>query len=142
MELWSIGVLIIGIAVFLAAIALVPALLQLKRTLKSAEQFIDNMDASVKTLIYDEMKPLLKSVTNTIDELEGIARNAKEGVAKIDEALEAFRGLGDTIRTVNNIIDVKVKGALIDLVANLVGLKAGIWAFLGYVNPLKKKEVA
>ena len=142
MEPWSVGVLIMGIAVLVAAVAAVPALLQLKATLKSAEVFLDGANVSLKTLIEDEIKPLIRSVNDTMDEVEGVVKAAKEGVEKLDDALEAVRGVSDTVKSVNDIINSRIKGTLIDIVAYAVGLKSGLGFLVDQVKVFKKKEVA
>jgi uncharacterized protein YoxC len=142
MELWSIGVLIIGIAVLIVAVVAVPALLQLQKTLKSAEVFLDGMDVSLKSLIEDEIKPLMRSVNDTMDEVEGVVKGAKEGMEKLDDALEALKGVGDTVRSINNIVNTKVKGTLIDIVAYAVGVKSGLGFLVDQVKLFKNKEVA
>ena len=143
MELWSFGVLIIGIAVLIAAIFLVPTLLQLKNTLKSAERFLDDMDVSIKSLVYDEVKPLVKSINKTMDEVEGIVKTARSSVEKVDAVVESFSAVGGTVRSLNNLVDTKVKGTLVDIAAYLVGIKVGIGTFVESIKSRsKKKEVA
>lgn len=143
MELWSLGILIIGIAIFVVAIFLAPALLQLNKTLKSAERFMDDMDASIKSLVYDEVKPLVKSINNTMGEVEGIVKSARTSVEKVGEVVESFSAVGGTVRSLNNLVDTKVKGALVDIAAYLVGIKVGIGTFVESIKSRsKKKEVA
>ena len=143
MELWSLGILIIGIAVLIIAIFLVPALLQLKKTLKSAERFMDDMDVSIKSLVYDEVKPLVKSINDTMDEVEGIVKSARSSVEKLGAVVESVSAVGGTIRSINNLVDTKVKGALVDIAAYLVGIKVGIGTFVESIKSRsKKKEVA
>ncbi len=142
MELWSLGVLIMGIAVLIAAVAAVPALLQLKSTLKSAEVFINGLDVTLKSLIEGEIKPLLRSVNDTMDEVEGVVKAAKEGVEKVDDMLEAVRGVTNTVKSVNEILSTRIKGTLIDIVAYAVGLKSGLGFLVDQVKVFKKKEVA
>lgn len=142
MEPWSVGILIMGIAVLIAAVAAVPALLQLKKTLKSAEVFNNEINARLKTLIDDDVKPLMRSINNITDEVGGVVKAAKEGMEKIDDALDAVKGVADTVKSVNNIINTRVKGTLIDIVAYAVGLKSGLGFLVDQVKVFKKKEVA
>jgi uncharacterized protein YoxC len=142
MELWSVGILIMGIAVLIVAVAAVPALLQFKATLKSAEIFMDGANVSLKSLIEDEIKPLMRSVNDTMEEVEGVVKEAKQGMEKLDDALNAVKEVGDTVRSVNNIVNTKVKGTLIDIVAYAVGVKSGLGYLLGQVKSFKNKEVA
>lgn len=134
--------MIMGIAVLIAAVAAVPALLQLKKTLKSAEVFNNEINARLKTLIDDDVKPLMRSINNITDEVGGVVKAAKEGMEKIDDALDAVKGVADTVKSVNNIINTRVKGTLIDIVAYAVGLKSGLGFLVDQVKVFKKKEVA
>src|SRR5512143_1258205 len=140
MELWSVGILIMGIAVLVVAVAAVPALLQLKATLKSAEVFLDGANVTLKSLIEGEIKPLIRSVNDAMDEVGGVVKAAKEGVEKLDDMLEAVRGVTDTIKSVNDILNTKIKGTLIDIVAYAVGLKSGLGFLVDQVKVFKKKE--
>ena len=142
MELWSVGILIMGVAVLIVAVALVPALLQLKATLKSAEVFINGLDGTLKSLIEGEIKPLIRTVNDTMEEVEGVVKAAKEGVEQIDGMLEAVRGVTDTVKSVNDIISTRIKGTLIDILAYAVGLKSGLGFLVDQVKVFKKKEVA
>jgi uncharacterized protein YoxC len=142
MEPWSVGILIMGIAVLIAAVAAVPALLQLKKTLKSAEVFNNEINARLKNLLDNEVKPLIRSINIITDEVGGVVKAAKEGVEKIDDALDAVKGVGDTVRSINNIINTRVKGTLIDIVAYAVGLKSGLGFLVDQAKAFKKKEVA
>jgi uncharacterized protein YoxC len=142
MEPWSVGILIMGIAVLIAAVAAVPALLQLKKTLKSAEVFNNEINARLKTLIDDDVKPLMRSINNITDEVGGVVKAAKEGMEKIDDALDAVKGVADTVKSMNDIINTRVRGTLIDIVAYAVGLKSGLGFLVDQVKVFKKKEVA
>jgi len=90
----------------------------------------------------EEVKPLMRSINNTVSELEGVARGARSGVEKIEETIDAFRGIGETVRGVNYVIDQKIKGSLIDVAAYIFGVKAGLGTFIDSIKALKKKEVA
>lgn len=138
MEPWSVGILIMGIAVLIAAVAAVPALLQLKITLKSAEDLLK----SIKTLVENEVTPVVRSANSTLQEVDGVVKAAKEGMEKLDDALDAVKGVGDTVRSINNIINTRVKGTLIDIVAYAVGLKSGLGFLVDQAKAFKKKEVA
>jgi uncharacterized protein YoxC len=141
MSLTSIAVFIIALAVVALVAALIPAINQLKNTLSSTTRFVDNLDASIKTLLDDEVKPLVRSVNNTVYELEGVVREAKEGLKTVDEIVQSLRGVGETVRSINSLFDTKVKGTLIDLAAYITGLKVGILTFFETFKS-QKKEVA
>lgn len=142
MALWEIAILIIAIAFAIGVFALIPALLQLRATLKASERTLDDLDATVKSLVDDEVKPFLRSLSSTIVEIDGVVQVARQGVEKVDYVLESLRGVGDTIRGIDTIFDEKVKGTLIDLIALTTGVKVGVSTFVKSVKALSKKEVA
>jgi uncharacterized protein YoxC len=131
MDLTTLAVLVMAAAVAALVIALVPLIQQHKKTL-----------ASVDAVVNGEFKELLKSLNSTVVELEAAARGAKEGVLKVDETLEAFREFGGTVRGINDLVDKKVRGTLIDAASYLVGVKVGLGTLLGALKSCGKKEVA
>lgn len=131
MDLTTLAVLIMAAAVAALVIAVIPAVLQLKKTL-----------ASVDTVINGEMKQLLQSLNSTVTELEGAAKGAREGIQKVDETLEAFREFGGTVRGINDLVDKKVRGTLIDAASYLVGVKVGLGTLVESLKSCRKKEVA
>ena len=142
MDLMSIGVFIMGISLFVLTIFAVPALIQIKKTLKSADTCLGEMDARMRSLIDDDLKPMIRSMNNAMIEVECIVRGAKEGVEKLDYTLDALKGVGDTVSSINDIINTKVKGTLIDIVSYAVGLKSGLGFLVNQVKLFKNKEVA
>lgn len=141
MDLITLAVLIIAVAVAVLVAVLVPAITQLKNTLASADVFIKNIDGSLKPLLDDEITPMIKSVNGTFEELEGVARAAREGVEKVDDALESVSEVGVAIRTINHIINSSIKTSVIELAAYIVGIKAGLESFVNVFKRRSQKEV-
>ncbi len=141
MDLVTLAVLIIAVAVAVLVAALVPAVTQLKKTLASTDTFIKNLDNSLKPLLDDEIAPMVKSVNATFDELEGVARAAREGVEKVDSALDSVREVGEAVRTINHIINSSIKSSVIELAAYVAGLKAGLESFVHVFKRRGQKEV-
>ncbi len=135
----SAAILIIAIAFAVAILALLPAIIQLKRTLKSMESTLNDLNTSVKTLINTEVLPLVGSVRNTVDEVNGIVATAKLGVEQVEGTVGAVTG---TVNGINAIIDEKIRGSLIDAAAYLVGIKVGVQTLVENIRSWKKKEVA
>ena len=133
------AILIIAIAFAVAVLALIPAIIQLRSTLKSIESTLNDLNSSVKTLINVEVMPLVGSVRNTIEEVNGIVATAKTGFEKIDGTVGAVTG---TVNGINAIIDEKIRGSLIDVAAYLEGVKVGVQTLVGNLRSWKKKEVA
>jgi len=141
MDLSTLAVLIIAVAVAVLVAVLVPAILQLKTTLASADALIKDLDGSLKPLIDEDIRPMVKSINGTMGEVEGIARAAREGVEKVDDTLDAFHEVGDAMRSVNQIINSSIKKSIIELAAYIVGLRAGVESILQVVKVRGKKEV-
>ena len=141
MDLMTLAVVVIALAVVALVIVLVPAVIQLKKTLESADGFLRDMDTSIKTLIEDEVKPMVKTLNDTMAEVEGVAKGAREGVEKVSETLDAFKDVGDTVRSINAILNKEVKGTLLNAAAYAVGVKTGVAAFVQSIKSLRKKEV-
>jgi uncharacterized protein YoxC len=134
-----VAVLIIAIAFAVAVLALIPALFQLMRTLKSVESTLNDLNTSVKTLINTEILPLVNSLRNTVDEVNAVVAIAKTGVEKVEETVEEVTG---TVNGINAIVDEKIRGSLIDAAAYLVGIKTGVQTLVENIRLRKKKEVA
>lgn len=131
MDLITLAVLIMAAAVVALVATLIPWIVQLKKTL-----------ASLDCVMSGEFKQLLKSLDNTVVELGEVARGAKEGIQKVDDTLEAFHEVGGTVRGINELVDKKVKGTLIDVVSYLVGVKVGFGTLVDAVKSHRKKEVS
>ncbi len=133
------AVLIIAIAFAVAVLTLIPVMIQLRSTLKSIESTLNDLNGSVKTLINVEVMPLVGSVRNTIDEVNGIVAAAKTGVEKVEGTVDAVTG---TVNGINAIINENIRGPLIDAAAYLAGIKAGVRTLVENLRSWKKKEVA
>jgi len=137
MELIGVAVCVIAVAAVLFVIFAIPAVLQLKKTLASADSFLVSMEGSLKTLVEDEVKPMVRSINSTMAEVEGVAKGARQGVEAINDTLEAFRGVGNMVRSVKEAVSGSVSG----LAAYKVGLMAGVLNFIQSLFSRKGKEV-
>ncbi len=133
------AVLIIAISFAAAVLALIPVIIQLRSTLKSIESALDDLNGSVKTLISAEVMPLVGSVRNTMEEVNGIVAAAKTGVEKVEGTVDAVTG---TVNGINALVDDKIRGSLIDVAAYLTGIKVGVRTLVENLGSWKKKEVA
>jgi uncharacterized protein YoxC len=137
MNLIPLAVVVIAIAVVVQVMVMVPTVLQLRKTLAAGENFLKGM----KALIEDEVKPAVRSLNATLQEMEGVAKGAREGVEKIDDALEAVREVGNTVRSINSVLDKAVRPPIINVAAWLTGVKVGIGALVEALMHSKSKEV-
>lgn len=137
MNLIVLAVVLIAIAVVVQVIAMVPAVLQLKKTLAAGEDFFRGM----KTLIEDDVKPAVKELNVYLCEMEGLARGAKESVEKIDHALDSVKEVGNTIRSINCVLDKAVRPPVISVAAWVTGVKVGLLTLAEALMHSKSKEV-
>ena len=140
MDLLTVAVVVIAVACVVSLTVFVVAALELKKTLSTANGFIKSMEASIKPIIDDEIKPAVKSVRNTVEHAECIAKVAKEGADKVGDTLDAVKEVGTTVRVINRIIDSELKGSLINLVSLIVGVKTGLTSLVGARKRQKEKE--
>lgn len=114
-----------GFIVLVAVV--VPTVIQLKNTLAATEVFIKNMDASIKPLIDDEIRPIVRSINGAVEKMEG--------------TVNAFSEFGGTVSSINGLIKDHIKMPLISLAASLVGVKAGVSVFTQSLMGLKLKSM-
>jgi uncharacterized protein YoxC len=102
------------------AIALVPTLLQLKRTAEKAELLLETLNRDVS--------PLLQTLAETAGELRSLTAAINEKVDKADTAIENIQ---DTTRLIRSTA-FTLKQSMVPLVSSIGGLGAGISTFVHY----------
>ncbi|HEX9859945.1 MAG TPA: DUF948 domain-containing protein, partial [Nitrospirota bacterium] len=115
MDLVTLAVVAIAAAVVALVAVLVPAIGQLRNTLASADKLIRDLDATVKPLLEDDIRPMVQSVTRTLDEVEGVVRKVGDGVGMVDDTIASVHEVSDTIRAINDIANTRIKTAVIDI---------------------------
>jgi len=135
------GVMIIAVSFAVLVIAVVQAAGQLKSTLAAAEKLLLSVEGSIKPFIEEDIKGVCNAVNSALSEVEGAAREAKEGIGKVNGTLDAVKEVGQTVSSINGLIRDNVKGPLISLAASLVGFRTGLATLIQYVMSTKQKEV-
>jgi len=107
---------IIAGAVIVLIVYLVYAILQIKRTLRAAEDFIRTTQAS--------LNPLLFKLDETIDRLNNVAAGAEESLNDVQHLTKAIGETGTIINDINHY----VRKAEIFFAAGTSGLAEGIKA--------------
>lgn len=118
-DMFDIAILLMGIGVFIFVIALVPALLQLKRTFKAVE------DLTVET-------------KKTVETVNFIAKKAEEQVSDIEELIKRVKDLGIKVTGIGDIVADNVKGPVISFISFLFGAEEGLRSF--FHKRKKEKE--
>ena len=117
LALWAFVVL------FLALVCgTVPALLQLRRTARQAEEFL--------RLVELEMRPALIDLKEAVRHLNRASETVTGGVEKVGGTLEAIQEVGKTVRIANDLVQQIVFPKLIFGAAFMSGLRAGLRALI------------
>jgi uncharacterized protein YoxC len=115
--LWSIVALF-----FLLVCGMIPALVQIRRTARQAEDFLRLLELELRpTLI--ELKEVIGSLNRASDQVTG-------GLKKMDGTLEAIAEVGQTVRDVNQLAQHVVFPKLITGAALMTGLRVGLRTLL------------
>lgn len=109
-DIFDLAILLMGLGVFIFVIALVPALLQLKRTLKAAEE-------------------LTVETRKTVEVVNFIARKTQDQVDDIQELIGRVKDLGLKVTGLGDIIVDNVKGPVISFISFLFGAEEGFKRF-------------
>lgn len=120
--LYEILAVVVSIAVLVLVIYLIPMVIQLKRTARSAERFFNGAD--------ENLMPLLIELKETASQANKISSGAREGVDKVVSFLEAIEDIGKTIKSLNSAVRGSSSSFLISLVALGVGIRKGLKVFI------------
>ena len=113
LALWSLVVL------FLILVGgMVPALLQLRRTARQAEDFLRVVEIELRPALV-ELKEVIRNLNRASDQVAG-------GIEKVSGTLEAIQETGQTVRYANQLIKHIVFPKLITGAAVMTGLRVGI----------------
>lgn len=121
MNATDLFIILAGLSLVLIAVALVPAILQVKRTYAKAEAFIDSVGK--------EVSPLCQRISNAAGEVELLSASLSGKIEQTDKAFQALRQSADTLVLTSNL----VKEAVRPMVANIGGLSAGIRTFTNFL---------
>lgn len=114
---YELSALLIAISFLVLVIALVPALLQLKRTIKAFEEL------SIES-------------KKTVEGLNVIVTKAGEMTADVEQVLKKAQGIGLKVTDLADIIVDSLKSPLINIVSLLFGVEQG---FKHFISRAKKE---
>jgi uncharacterized protein YoxC len=141
MNLITLAVVVIAGAVLIQVIVAIPAILQLKKTLVSAEKFLGSMEGSLKTLIEEEVRPAVRTANDTMAEVGGLTKSARASAEKIEDVAASLQELGSTVRSINSMLDTGVRKQVANISAYAAGIKVGFVTLVDAIRHLKQKEV-
>jgi len=118
--------MIIALSVFAGAVALIPVLLQAKRTFKKAERLLDSLTVHAE--------PMCKSITEAADDLRELSVSLNDKVEKTDAIINMARHSVDTLHNTSNML----KSTVTPIITNVGGISAGIATFAHFLNKSRK----
>ncbi len=122
--LQTISVTVIAASIVVVAIVLIPVILQIRRTAREAEKFLEIARMQIVPLSHDltvisrEVSSILQSVHRQVDRVE-------EGIATVQGAAERLREFEEAVLTM-------VEEPLIELATLVRAVSRGIGAFLRF----------
>src|SRR3972149_4631984 len=122
--LQTISVTVIAASIVVVAIVLIPVILQIRRTAREAEKFLEIARMQIVPLSHDltvisrEVSSVLQSVHRQVDRVE-------EGIATVQGAAERLREFEEGVLTI-------VEEPLIELATLVRAVSRGIGAFLRF----------
>lgn len=103
---------------FLLVCALIPALVQLRRTARQAEEFLGSVEL--------ELRPALSELQEVMRNLNRVSAQVSSGAEKMDGTLEAIAETGQTVREANQLVQHVVLPKLTTGAAFMTGLRVGL----------------
>jgi uncharacterized protein YoxC len=113
LALWCLVVLFL-----LLVCGMVPALVQLRRTARQAEDFLRVVELELRPMLID-LKEVIRNLNRASDQVTG-------GIEKVGGTLEAIAEAGKTVRDANQLIQHFVFPKLITGAAFMTGLRVGL----------------
>lgn len=109
-DIFDLAIFLIGLAVLIFVLALIPALLQLKKTLKAVE------DLTVES-------------KKTVEIVNFIAKRTQDQVADLEELVRRVKDLGIKVTGLADLVVENVKSPLINILSVLFGAEEGFKRF-------------
>lgn len=122
------AVVVIAVAFVVLVGYVVPAVVQVRKTVLQAERLLSQLNA--------ELPKLLKELKQTSENVRIISTQAREGVERSSVLMHA---IGDVGQTVNRVHDV-VRGRVATLLMSLGRLLTGMRAVVGTLKDHAHKE--
>ena len=113
----------IGIAVLCGA--LVPTLMQLKRTIRKTETFMDNLN--------QDFTPLLKSLSQTSMELQILSTTLNDKLKRTDRVIDTIQQSTNSLLVATDM----VKNSVVPVISQVASFSAGIRAVLNFFKTTK-----
>lgn len=114
--------LLSAVSLFSIAVALVPTLLQFRRTWQKIEVFIDSLNTHVD--------PLCRALTETSHEIQTLSLSINNKLKNIDAAIYTAQKSADILLSTTTIL----KETVSPFITQIGGFSAGIMTFAHFLN--------
>lgn len=114
----TISVSVIAVILVLVLIALIPVLLQVRRTAKEAEKLIDSVRLQVS--------PISRDVSILARDVRNIVQSIHRQVDRVEDGVETAHGMAVRLKAFQEEVCQKIEEPLLQVAAILGGVKHGI----------------
>jgi uncharacterized protein YoxC len=122
--LQTISVTVIAASVVVVAIVLIPVILQIRRTAREAEKFLETARMQIVPLGHD-LTIMSKEVSDIVQSIHRQVEKVEEGIATVQGAASRLREFEETVLAI-------VEEPLLKLAALVSAVSRGILAFLRF----------
>ncbi|MBC7962548.1 MAG: DUF948 domain-containing protein [Steroidobacteraceae bacterium] len=98
MTLTGIALMIITVAVCVLVVALIPAIMAVKRTYESV--------GALSEMVREELKPTIQELTGVLAELKTVGGGVVEHTGDVKRFMSALGETGDNLHTINRTVGV------------------------------------
>jgi uncharacterized protein YoxC len=98
----------------LVAVFLIRTLIQISRTVRTAEGLLKSLEA--------EVTPLVRNLKETSDHLNRLLQQAQERLNQIEALFQTLKESAQTVSTINRIL----RGGITSTLLNMAGLAVGV----------------
>ncbi len=124
--LTSISVTVIAAFVVIFVIALIPVLIQVRRTAKEAEKLLEATRLQIAPVAHD--------VVRVVDDVRDIVKQVQRQMGKVEESVDAVRDTVVKLRDVETLLRDRVEKPLLGIVGTVGALVKGVRVFLDYIR--------
>jgi predicted PurR-regulated permease PerM len=114
----EVAVIVIAVALVLLIGFLIPVALQVRKTAKSAEVLLTNVNRDVE--------PILRSLNKSVANLEEASAKFREGAHSFAEALGTLKVVGEVVKGTGDLVTGNVVSFLGRVGSLAVGYKTGL----------------
>ena len=124
--LQTISVTVIAASIVVVTIVLIPVILQIRRTAREAEKFLETARMQIVPLSHD-LTVISKEVSGILQTIHRHVDSVEEGIATVQDGAERLRDFEEAVLN-------KVEGPLIELATLVRAVSRGIGAFARYLR--------